>query len=252
MDFFQHIFNLPASCVFHTAMPKNAFEKSNILSTAEKKLISIPFLPLKAELRASLVQARSFIPPKQSEEMDYEDILFFSLKLKPEHLEKYSDALVQLYQKYIPKPCVILVYDDIRFRVNTALKKYNEADRKKRVITEMLSTPLLSITDDTNEKQTLLKNVRFENIDKQNLKTVHESYAKSILSYNIAISTGTLGEIKQVEKSAERLRILGQLQKELEALRNHIRKNKNLNEKIKLKIQLKEKKTTLENLKARI
>src|SRR5690554_5961774 len=148
-------------------MPKNAFEKNNTLSAAEKRLISTPFLPLHATFRGSLVQSRSFIPPKQGKEMDYDDILFFNLKLKPEHLEKYSDKLVQLYQKYIPKPCVILLYDDVRFRVNTALKKYNEVDKNKRVITEQLTTPMIPITtDDTNQKQ-FLKNLNFNEVDKQ-------------------------------------------------------------------------------------
>src|SRR5690554_6558716 len=102
-DLFQNIFHLPASCVFHTVMPKNAFEKNNSLSAAEKRLINIPFLPLQSVLKASLNQSRSFIPPKVGKEMDYEDILFFSIKLKPTHLEIHSDKLIQLYQKYILK-----------------------------------------------------------------------------------------------------------------------------------------------------
>src|SRR5690554_2871894 len=248
-DLFQHIFNLPASCIFHTVMPKNAFEKNNSLSAAEKRLINIPFLPLKAEFRASLVQARSFIPPKQSQDMDYEDILFFSLKLKPEHLETQSDKLIQLYQKYIPKPCVLFLYDDTRFIVNTALKKYNEADAKKRVVTEQLTTPILSIVDSENKNDDFLKSLHFEKINKQNLKTVHESYARSIINVNIVATTGKVGNVDDVSENAERLRQIAHIEKELNALRNYIRKSKNLKEKIDLKLQLKQQKQKLENIK---
>mgnify|MGYP002738625736 CR=1 FL=1 len=248
-DVFQHIFNLPASCVFHTVMPKNAFEKSNALSAAEKRLIAKPFLPLQAFLRASLVQARSFIPPKQNEEMDYDDILFFSLKLKPTHLDAQSDKLIQLYQKYIPKPCVLLLYDDTRFIVNTALKKYNEADPKKRVVTEQLTTPIISIVDSENKNKNFIKSLHFEQINKQNLKTVHESYARSIINFNIVAATGKVGNAEDVSENAERLRQIVHIEKELNALRNHIRKSKNLKEKIDLKLQLKQKKQKMKNIK---
>lgn len=248
-DLFQNIFHLPASCVFHTAMPKNAFEKNNSLSAAEKRLINIPFLPLQSVLKASLNQSRSFIPPKVGKEMDYEDILFFSIKLKPTHLEIHSDKLIQLYQKYIPKPCVLLLYDDTRFIVNTALKKYNEADPKKRVITEQLTTPILSIVDSENKNEDFLKSLHFEKINMQNLKTVHESYARSIINFNIVATTGKTGNIDDVSENAERLRQIAHIEKELNALRNHIRKSKNLKEKIDLKLQLKQQKQKMENIK---
>lgn len=249
MDLFQNIFHLPASCVFHTVMPKNTFEKNNSLSASEKRLITTPFLPLQSVLRASLVQSRSFIPPKVGKEMDYEDILFFSLKLKPEHLETQSDKLIQLYQKYIPKPCVLFLYDDTRFKVNTALKKYNEADPKKRVVTEQLTTPILSIVDSESKNDDFLKSIQFEQLDKQNLKTVHESYAKSIINFNIVRTTGKSTKLGDISENAERLRQIAHIEKELNALRNHIRSSKKLDEKIEFKLQLKKKKTTLQNLK---
>lgn len=249
IDLFQQIFQLPASCVFHTVMPKNAFEKNNHLSAAEKRLIAIPFLPLQAVLRASLVQSRSFIPPKQGKEMDYDDILFFSLKLKPEHLESQSDKLVQLYQKYIPKPCVLLLYDDTRFIVNTALKKYNEADSKKRVVTEQLTTPVISIVTSDTKSETLLKSLHFEQVNKQNLKSVHDSYARSIINYNIATTIGKATNVEDVSENAERLRQISHIEKELNALRNKIRSSKKLDEKIEFKLQLKEKRIALQDLK---
>lgn len=249
MDLFQNIFNLPASCIFHTVMPKNAFEKNNSLSAAEKRLINIPFLPLQSVLKGSLNHSRSFIPPKVGKEMDYEDILFFSIKLKPTHLEIHSDKLIQLYQKYIPKPCVLLLYDDTRFIVNTALKKYNEADPKKRVITEQLTTPILSIVGSENKNEDFLKSLHFEKINRQNLKTVHESYARSIINFNIVATTGKVGSVEDVSENAERLRQIAHIEKELNALRNHIRSSKKLDEKLEFKLQLKKKKTTLQNLK---
>ncbi len=248
-DLFQHIFNLPTSCIFYTVMPKNAFEKNNSLSAAEKRLINIPFLPLQSVLKGSLNHSRSFIPPKVGKEMDYEDILFFSLKLKPEHLETQSDKLIQLYQKHIPKPCVLLLYDDTRFIVNTALKKYNEADPKKRVVTEQLTTPILSIVDSENKNEDFLKSLHFEKINRQNLKTVHESYAKSIINFNIVRTTGKSAKLGDVSENAERLRQIAHIEKELNALRNHIRKSKNLKEKIDLKLQLKQQKQKMENIK---
>lgn len=249
MDLFQNIFHLPASCVFHTVMPKNAFEKNNSLSASEKRLITTPFLPLQSVLRASLVQSRSFIPPKKNNVMDYDDILFFSIKLKPTHLDSHSDKLIQLYQKYIPKHCVLFLYDDTRFIVNTALKKYNEADPKKRVVTEQLTTPILSIVDSENKNEDFLKSLHFEKINRQNLKTVHESYARSIINVNIVASTGKVGNVEDISENAERLRQIAHIEKELNALRNHIRSSKKLDEKIEFKLQLKKKKTTLQNLK---
>ncbi len=248
-ELFQHIFNLPLTCVFHTVVPKRAFEKHNQLAAAEKRLVAISFLPLQSVLKASLVQSKSFIPAAKDEQMDYEDILFFSLKLKSEHLDKYSDKLIQLYQKYIPKPCMLLLYDDTRFMVNTALKKYNEVDNKKRIVTEQLTTPVLSFTGIDDRERQLVESLNFNRLDKQNLKMLHRSYAHAIINFNIGMATGSFGKTEDVGEDAQKLREITLIEKELDALRNHIRKSRRLDEQIAYKIQLKEKKNTLQKIK---
>lgn len=249
MDVFEHIFNLPANCVFHTIVPKNTFEKTNTLTVAEKRLIAVSFLPLQSVLSASLAQPKSFIPPLSDQNMDYEDILFFTIKLKPEHLEKYSNKLTQLYQKYIPKPCIILLHDDFRFRLNTALKEFNEADNNKRVVLEQLTTPIITIADSRDEVRQFTKQLSFENIDKQNLKTAHQSYARSIVNFKIAEKTGKIAHNHEVAENAQRLREIEKIERELNVLRNHIRKSNQLSDKIESKLQFSQKRKYLEQLK---
>lgn len=92
------------------------------------------------------------------------------------------------------------------------------------------------------------------------LNLFHKAYMQA--EYIQQIEDLVTLNVEQAIPKSQYLYSLGHLFDDYERIENYenlertgffnIRKNKNLNEKIKLKIQLKEKKTTLENLKAKI
>ncbi len=236
----KNIFQLPNGCLFQTVFPKKQFEKRCKLTTAENKLLREPFLPEKSVLQASLQQKLSFVPALVTDEMDYKDILFFALKLKHEHFIKYTEKLINLYQKHIPKPCVLVLYSNDEFIINTAQKKYNEADKNKRVIVSQHTTPILKLTQQNAQQNEFLKALQFKNIQKNNLQTLHQSYVNAIVSLNIAYQTGRFNLREKPNNDYDTLRQVKELKKQIQSIKNNIKKAKDIDQRIRLNIQKKQ------------
>ncbi len=234
----KNIFQLPNGCLFQTVFPKKQFEKRCKLTTAENKILREPFLPEKSVLQASLQQKLSFVPALVTDEMDYKDILFFALKLKHEHLKKHTEKLINLYQKHIPKPCVLVLYSNDEFIINTAQKKYNEADKNKRVIVSQHTTPILKLTQQNAQQNEFLKVLQFKNIQKNNLQTLHQSYVNAIVSLNIANETGVFKPPKPEDYDI--LRQVKDLEKQIQSIKNNIKKTKDIDQRIRLNMQKKQ------------
>lgn len=242
------LFDLPQNCRFETVIPKNQFEKQFRLTTAESRLLRTPYLPVKTNLIGSLRTNLSFIPATKTESMDYEDILFIEIQLKAAHFEEKSEAVLKLFQKYIPKPVILILYCDANLIINTAIKRYDKSDAQKRSVKDMITSPLLSVNNLEEYEEAFFRDIKYEAVDKQNLKTAYHSYCSAIAALSRARITHKYIPTKQGEEVHWQNQGIIQTQKEMEALRNKIRKSRDIREQINYKLTLKEKKEQYQKL----
>lgn len=245
---YAELFGLPKDCRFETMIPKNHFEKKFKLTVAENRLLRTPYLPVKINLIGSLRTSLSFIPAMKTETMDYEDILFIEIQLLADHFEEKSEAVLRLFQKYIPKPVVILLYCDASLVFNTAIKKYDKSDTKKRSVKEMMTSPVLSLSQSEEYEEAFFREIKYDSVNKQNLKTTYSSYSNAVAALNRAIITHQFIPTQKGEEVHRINQGIILAEKEMETLRNKIRKSKDIRDQVKYKLILKEKKEQYKNL----
>lgn len=242
------LFDIPDNCRFKIGIPKNQFEKEFRLSPAESRLLRTPFLPVRTTMAGSLRTDLSHIPPEHTTSMDYEDILFIDIEVQEDHFKNKSEALLQLYQKYIPKPVVLVLRCDAEFIVCTALKRYHESDPSRRVVRDLLLSPVLRLQNAEPWKTRFLEHIRYDKVNKHSLWTTYESYCVAVAALMRANYTHQFyptGDLETIHRGNNRI---AEINKAMKALRNKIFRSNDIREQINDKLALKKLKSEYEQL----
>ena len=227
---------------------KSFFLQNFDLSAAEKRFLNqdIENMTWMASLRPNTVN----IPPEQNQTQSFEEIQIIVCQLRVA-LNEISQKAVELIQKYLPYPVLLIVGDEHEFMFNSADKYINQKDIQKRTIKSYFSTPAINKLYKNEIITALFKALKFSELDKSNLQTTYNSYVEALTRYKAAQHTGRFERKhhSRTRRDMEYLLEIEELEKEIRALVNRIQKESMINKKVELNVKLQQQRQQIEELK---
>lgn len=248
MENINEFLGLPKGCLVNTRMPKKVFTDNTEfeLKKEEKDILKeeIDSIYFEYSLKPQLLN----IPRYEDDNVRYEEIEIFKVKINNEN--KYS-KVCGLIQKYIQYPMLIIVENNNFIRINAAIKKINKIDNSKLVIDEMIYTDWIKKNELTGKERAFLNSLSIIDLNTNNLFTIYESYLNSIRSF-LAAKYKNEFEIKSISEISNDIEVLNKinsLENEVINLRNNIKKETNMGTKVELNVKIKRIEQEIEKLK---
>lgn len=249
---YNNIFQIPERLLLNKRITKAFFLKNFELSASEKKLLNGTIETM--EWFAAIKPNNSNIPAFINSEYSFEELQIMICTLPKNLLSKEGTNCIELFQKHIPYPIVLIVEDDDEFIINTCDKRINQNDKSKRTIQGYTNTKAISKLYKNELLSSFYSALNFEQFDKTNLQTLYKSYTKAIVQYQTAMVTGTFNQRTQKRSEEDMLRLLEieTLEKEITSLTNQLKKESQLNNKVNLNIAIQRKKQDIQNIKNKL
>ncbi|MCY2687575.1 DUF4391 domain-containing protein [Salinimicrobium sp. TH3] len=245
---YNKILEIPAKAILNKRLTKAFFLQNFDLSAAEKKFLNqeVENLTWLASLRPNTVN----IPAQQIETQTFEEIQIIVCQLRVDVKEK-SQKAVELVQKYLPYPVLLIVEDEHEFLFNSADKYINQNDIQKRTIKSYFSTPAINQLYKNDIVAELFKALKFSELDKSNLQTTYNSYVEALIRYKAAQHTGRFERKhhSRTSRDMEYLLEIEELEKTINVLVNRIQKESMINRKVELNVKLQQHRQQIEELK---
>ena len=231
------LLNIDKRCVIDKRITKVAISNNSALNTSEKKILK----EIISDLRwlASYKPFNSSIPEFVTKTESYDEVQIISIGIND---TKYTKQVVNLLQKSMPYPLVLLLESENKFAISISKKSINQTDKIKRTIDETITSSWIDYDFNTEISKTLLDHLNTKSFVSQNLKTFYESFTKIIYQYETSLLTGKLDtkSKKEVFKDASTLKELEIVDKEIISLKSQIKKGNVFSEKVTLNIRFKE------------
>lgn len=271
---YEHL-ALPGSTFLGTRITKKMILENNDLSSSDKKLVNE--VVQSVEWVNTLKRETLNIPTYVTEMVEYTEVAVLKVTLKADssNLGKLKFTLInkvaKLFHTLIPYPVILMIELDGKLAISLADKRINQSDSSKLVIEHYYNSQWFSVVDLKCNEQEFLNDFTLKNVSSVNyyelyqdfismLLTLETSYisgsysTKSSRNRSIAksecglsqeenvdnsgdsISNETFDEMSNEEKS-NLLKELAFLEAELTNIRNKLKKEVQMNEKMRLNVQ---------------
>lgn len=249
---YNKIFNIPSRSLNEVKITKAFFLSSFDLTTTDKNVLNYEIQSM--QWLASIKPTNANISAEVNDMYNYEEIQVMVCTLKGLGLQQFGDKCVQLFQKYIPYPILLIIEDEDNFMINTCDKRINQNDTNKRTIEKHISTPILTKLYKDDLVSTLFDGLNFTALDKTNLETVYKSYIKAIVNYQTALVTGAtlVRNHTRTEDDMQMLEQINKLEKEVIRLTNQIKKESQFNTKLNMNIEIQKHRKEIESIKNKL
>lgn len=248
---YNKIFRVPERCLLQKRLTKAFFLKNFELSSAEKKVLSsIDSM----EWMASIKPTTSNINPVVNDEYAFEEVQIIICSFGVNEATNLFPKAASLIQKYIPYHLILVVEDPNNYVVNICEKRINQNDRSKRTISKEITSPLLNKLFAREADQAFLRALSYIELDKANMQRLYKAYLNAVIQFKAAKLTGSFVDSpeRKPDEDLKRLLEIEALEQEIAALRNQIKKEKQLNRKVPLNIEIQTKKKEIEDLKTQL
>ena len=248
MENINEFLGLPKNCFVSTRLPKKAFTDNPEfeLKKEEKDILKEEIDSIYFEY--SLKPAVLNIPHYEDDNIRYEEIEIFKIKINNEN--RYS-KVCELIQKYIQYPILVILETNNSVKINGAIKKINKVDNSKLIIDEMIYTEWITKDKLTDKESSFLKSLSISNLNTNNLFSVYEGYINCIRSF-IASKYKSKFEIKSIGEVSNAIKVLEEisdLENEVINLRNNLKKETNIGAKVEINVRIKKREKEIESLK---
>ena len=236
MEQLNNILQLPPKSLLNKKLTKAFFKRNFPLTLTERKLLDDAGIIQQMELVASIKPNNSNIAAYADETYIFEEIEIITIKLECGTAAKNGHKVIDLIQKYIPYPILLILYDTTGFLYNTASKRVNLKENGKRTIETCLTTPWMQLDHLTSYQQLFLQQCAFEWLDKQNLQTCYQSYETNIASLQVAAITGifTTRPIERAKADVLKMEALKRLEMEVAIIKKKAATETQLNTQVTL------------------
>lgn len=189
----------------------------------------------------------------QAEEL-YEEIQVIQMHTTVEEFEKNKHKLAELIQKYIPYHVLVAVSAGDLFMLNTWSKYINQNDSTRRTLARAYTTRTINLKAPTNFETDFFNALSFTSLEKTNLKTLYENYNQCIAALQTAELIGKFTPRSQARSilDVENLQRIEELEKDIETLLMLARKETQMNERVRLNVEIQEKRKEIETIKTLI
>ncbi|URZ03184.1 DUF4391 domain-containing protein [Clostridium felsineum] len=248
MENISEFLGLPKSCLMSTRMPKKAFidNPEFDLKKEEKDILKeeIDSIYFEYSLKPQLLN----VPKLENDNVRYEEIEIFNVKINNEN--KYS-KVCELIQKYIQYPMLIIVEHNNFIRINAAIKKINKVDSSKLVVDEIIYTDWLNKECLNEKEKSFLESLSINNLSTNNIFSIYEGYINCIRSFVVAKYKDNF-EIKSINEVSNDIEVMNKitnLENEVISLKVNIKKETNMGEKVEFNVKIKKIEKQIESLK---
>lgn len=249
---YNTILNLPERCVLNRKLTKAFFLKNFDLTVSEKKRLNNQIKSM--NWLASLQPGNTNIPAIVSNDFSFEEIQVITIKVPEGDVEKDGKKYAELVHKYIPYQLILIVEDESQYIISLADKRINQADKSKRTIEHVYHSPVLSLLYKNEIAEAFYKSINFSQLDKTNLETTYKSYVQVVTQLSTASLTGTFKKrsYKRTQEEIELLDVVQEMEQEIVGLQNQIKKESQLNGRVKLNVAIQEKRKKIEEIKNKL
>lgn len=254
MENLNQILQIPERCLVNKKITKAFFKRNFDLTLSERKLLDDSSIIIQIDWIASLKPTQINIEGFNNNQTIFEEVQVITVFTETSEFDKYKSKIIDLIQKYIPYHILLCVYSSKEFVINTCEKRINLNDSNRRTIEKTLVTENILINTETTIQKTFLKDLSFENLDKHDLKSLYDSYSKSIVALQASNINGEFinRPIEQSKQDLERLERIKKLENEILLLQNQANKESQLNTQVKINSEVQFRRKEIESLKQQI
>lgn len=246
---YNDILNIPERNLKGQKLTKVFFTNNYALSAAEKKLLNnvISSMEIFAHIKPEISNIKAVVNETDS----YENIFIIVCTLKNVMTTDDASKCITLIQKHLPQQALLIIEDESNFVINAAEKRINQNDKSKLTVERYFTTASLSKLYKNELAASFYKALDFSNLDKTNLELLYKSYIQAIVQYQAASITGSYKKRSNARtaQDMEHLEQIEQLERDIVSLSSQIKKESQLNEKVKLNISIKKNRDRISQLK---
>lgn len=259
---YEHL-ALPDSTFLGTRITKKMIVENNELSTSDKKLVNDVIQSV--EWLNTLKSETLNIPTYVTETVEYIEVaaLKVTLKSDPSNRGKLK-SIAKLFHTQIPYPVILLIKLGGEIAVSLADKRINQADSSKLVIDNFFNSPWFNVASLQSNENDFLNDFSLKNVSSVNYYELYQDFISMLIALNTSYISGryltksshqkrvSINNLSsslenQVDTSLftemsneEKLNLLKQLallESELSNIRNKLKKEMQMNEKMRLNVQ---------------
>ena len=235
--------NLPSSTSIERKLFKKQFLDNFSLTTNEKKILSecVDSITLNNLLNKDSVN----ILPFTNETHNYQEIAVISVEINNQSKAKEITNIIL----HIPYPVVLILVYKEQIQINISPKRINITDTAKLVVEEQYYTKWIDTNNLTEVSSEFLNSLDTLKHPFSNFKDFFISLTQSVISFN---ASEISGKFKSNQDSKFILDKINKINSEIQELKAQIKKETNFNNKVKLNIELKNKKDNLLDFKEKL
>ena len=242
IDIVQYL-NLPSSTSIERKLFKKQFLDNFSLTTNEKKILSecVDSITLNNLLNKDSIN----ILPFKNETHNYQEIAVISVEINNQSKAKEITNIIL----HIPYPVVLILVYKEQIQINISPKRINITDTAKLVVEEQYYTKWIDTNNLTEVSSEFLNSLDTLKHPFSNFKDFFISLTQSVISLN---TSEISGKFKSNQDSKFILDKINKINLEIQELKAQIKKETNFNNKVKLNIELKNKKDNLLDFKEKL
>lgn len=235
--------NLPSSTSIERKLFKKQFLDNFSLTTNEKKILSecVDSITLNNLLNKDSIN----ILPFKNETHNYQEIAVISVEINNQSKAKEITNIIL----HIPYPVVLILVYKEQIQINISPKRINITDTAKLVVEEQYYTKWIDTNNLTEVSSEFLNSLDTLKHPFSNFKDFFISLTQSVISFN---ASEISGKFKSNQDSKFILDKINKINSEIQELKAQIKKETNFNNKVKLNIELKNKKDNLLDFKEKL
>jgi len=186
--------------------------------------------------------------------MTYEEVNIIAIQTTNEQFDRQKNKIVELVQKYIPNPMLVMVYDNQQMILNIAEKRINNNDVTKRVIEKLYTTANLPLPISDFKNQAFMESLAFEKANKLNLQNYYQHFIQCFIGLQTAQINGTF-VARPYQRSKEDALLLEEieaLKETIFALENQAKKETQVSEMVQLNTKIQEHRNKIQELTTKL
>lgn len=236
--------NLPESCLLNTRIYKKMLLESSEISKNDKKIVTedIDTLIWRYTLKPETIN----IPKLQTEDLDYPEIAVIHIVLKS---PKRVKRLVEIIQRSIPYPLVLIISHDKKLWFSLANKRQSMADSQKLMVENFFDSNWIDGYDLQPIEQEFIDSIDSKQLDWTNFHAFYQGLVERLLALQVAQLTGKFrlectgrvsSEIKEnVPDRRMLLQNIRQLEEKTNNLKASLNKETQFNRRLELNMNIK-------------
>ena len=228
---------LPPDSRLDQRVPKKLLLEQGAPTAADKRYLQdgIEEMIWVAVLKPNIIG----VPIFRNDDREYLEIAVLSVELRP---AAKPPRLIELIHRAVPYPVVLVAAHGKTVSLSLAHKRWSQGEKGKVVIEDVRRTAPFQPDAPTAEEAGFLASLALANQPSRDMYAVYQGWLDRVAALEAAQITGTFAPPQSADQSSavrEGLDAHAQLQRELAVLRAKAKKEKQINRRVELNIEIK-------------